>query len=189
MRKDLNGILAFTALIWIVFLADKVIPYELTAWGLLPRTTQGLIGIVSMPFLHGTMAHLCSNTIPLVVLLLVMFGSRVDPIRIVIALTLLSGTALWVFGRERIHIGASGLIYAMTAFLIVTGLIERKPVPLAISALVGFLYGGTLLWGVLPFADDGVSWDGHLAGAACGCLLAWGLARRRKKSVSAISSK
>jgi len=41
---------------------------------------------------------------------------------------------------------------------------------------VGFLYGTTLLWGVLPTVP-GVSWDGHLSGAVAGVVVAYGLTR------------
>ena len=61
-------------------------------------------------------------------------------------MVLLGGLLLWVFGRSATHIGASGLIFGLITFLMVSGVLEKRLVPLAVCLLVGFLYGGTLLW-------------------------------------------
>ena len=85
---------------------------------------------------------------------------------------------LWLFGRgDSIHIGASLLVFGLVSFLIVSGLIEKRILPLAISILVAFIYGGTLLSGVLPW-QPGISWDGHLFGAVAGASVAYGLVKR-----------
>jgi membrane associated rhomboid family serine protease len=70
------------------------------------------------------------------------------------------------------HVGASGLIYGLIAFLLVSGFLERRIVPLVISIVVGFLYGGTLLAGIVPDLGSHVSWEGHLLGAVAGGLVA-----------------
>lgn len=181
VEKGLNIILGFVGVIWLVYLVDLVLPIDLTAYGVVPRTVRGLTGIIAMPFLHASMGHLLSNTIPLTVLLLLLSGSGASSVRIVISLILLSGLLLWAFGRNAAHVGASGLIYALIAYLIVSGLLERRPVPLTISIMVGFLYGGTLFAGILPFNSQHVSWDGHLLGAVAGGWLAWGTIRRSRK--------
>lgn len=182
MRRELNGILIAVGLMWLVFFIDVLLPIQLTQYGMVPRTTSGLIGIVTMPFLHAGFGHILNNTVPLVVLLVLLFGSHPHPIRVTVCLIGLTGVLLWLFGVSRtdVHIGASGLIYALIAFLIVAGLRQRRPIPIAISLLVGLLYGGTLIWGVLPFRDEHISWDGHLLGAVAGGLLAWGTTRRKR---------
>jgi membrane associated rhomboid family serine protease len=84
---------------------------------------------------------------------------------------------LWIFGRSAIHIGASGLVYGLVAFLIASGLFERRLLSLLIALVVGALYGSSMLWGALPTAGPHVSWDGHLAGAAAGVVLAYAITR------------
>ena len=84
---------------------------------------------------------------------------------------------LWCFGRSSTHVGASLLVYGLVAFLIASGFVEGKPVPLFIALLVGFLYGTTLLFGVLPTAGAAVSWEGHLFGAMAGVGTAYALAK------------
>ena len=65
------------------------------------------------------------------------------------------------------------MIFGLITFLIASGLLERRPIPLLISVCVGFFYGGSLVFGVLPGVRSDVSWDGHLCGAAAGVLAAF----------------
>ncbi len=175
IQEELRWVLILIAILWSVHLVDVVLPIDFNAYGLRPRTIGGLIGIPLMPFLHGGWGHLISNTIPLALLLVLLAGSRANSIAIVVGLVLLGGLLLWLFGRGSIHVGASGLVYGLIAFLIASGFFERRLVPLLVALLVFFLYGGTMLWGVLPSMNQGVSWDGHLFGAIAGGLLAYSL--------------
>ncbi len=178
-QRELTMILGFIGLIWLVFLTDTVLPVDLAAHGLMPRTWSGAVGIVTMPFLHAGWKHITSNTVPLCVLLCLLAGSRSKSAEVVGGLILLGGSLLWLFGRgHSVHVGASGLICGLAAFLIVAGVRERRFIPLAVAVVTGFLYGGTLLFGILPTAGSGVSWDGHLTGAIAGALLAvWTVSR------------
>jgi len=148
IRRDFVAIAVFIAIIWIVFAFDR-----------------------SMPFLHGDLSHIIGNTIPLAVTLLLLAGSRANSSAIVFLITILAGAGLWVFGREALHIGASGLVFGLIAFHICSGFFERRIKSIVVAVLVGGLYAGTLLNGVLPF-QKGVSWDGHLIGAIAGALVA-----------------
>lgn len=179
---EIHAVLLFVGAIWAVYLVSLFLPW-IDAWGVIPRTVRGLVGIVTMPFLHASLGHIVSNTVPLIVLLILLAGSRAQSWEIVLGIILLGGGLLWLLGRNGpddnvVHIGASGLIFGLIAFLIVSGLLERRLVPLLVALLVGFLYGGTMLGGVMPFAAGrGVSWDGHLCGAAAGVLVAFALVR------------
>jgi membrane associated rhomboid family serine protease len=174
LRTDARLILSFIGIIWLVFLIDVALPViNLVPFGLMPRTVHGLFGIVTMPFLHDGWGHILSNTIPLCILLFLLVGSRANSAEVVISLVVIGGMLLWLAGRgSRFHVGASGLIYGLIAFLIVAGFREQRFVPLAVAVLTGFLYGGTLLSGVLPTVGPSVSWDGHLAGAVAGAIVA-----------------
>jgi len=169
VRQDITWIVVFVGIIWLVFAADQLLPLE--QYGLVPRSSKGLIGIVAMPFLHADLTHIMGNTIPLVVTLFLLAGSRSNSAQIVFLIALLAGLGLWVFGREARHIGASGLVFGLIAFHVFAGIFERRPLPILLSIVVGLLYAGTLFRGVLPM-QEGVSWDGHLIGAAAGILVA-----------------
>jgi len=163
IKRDAKWIVLFVGIIWIIFVADRVLPLE--QFGLVPRTTHGLFGILAMPFLHGDLAHIIGNTIPLVAMLFLLAGSRANSAQIVLLIALLAGAALWLFGREARHIGASGLVFGLIAFHVFAGIFERRFISIVISVVVAFFYAGTLLRGILP-TQSGVSWDGHLLGAS-----------------------
>ncbi len=172
IQQELRGVVAFVAILWGVYLLDWVVPGRFADWGLVPRTLWGLVGIPLSPFLHAGLGHLLSNTIPLFILLVLLAGSRARSWETVAEIVLLGGGLLWLVGRPAVHVGASGLIYGLIAFLIVSGFREKRLVPLLVAILVGFLYGTTLLWGILPTVGSQISWDGHLCGAIAGGLLA-----------------
>lgn len=172
--EELHFVLIFVGIVWGVFLLDLVLPGSFNHFGLEPRRADGLIGVITMPFLHGSWNHLIGNTVPLIVLLCLLAGSKADTYAIVPQIIFLGGLLLWVLGRSQTeHIGASGLVYGLIAFLIVAGLREGRIGALAIAFVVGVTYGATLMRGILPMGvGDNVSWDGHLMGAIAGGLIA-----------------
>ncbi|MDA1230425.1 MAG: rhomboid family intramembrane serine protease [Planctomycetota bacterium] len=175
VKRNLVTSLAFVGVIWAIFLINLPLTpsrFDLNQFGVAPRTLHGLAGIFTMPFLHDGLNHLLSNTVPLVVLLLMLAFTRPNPKRIIMCLTVMSGVMLWILGRNVTHVGASGLIYALAAYLMAAGFYERKIASAIIAVLVGVLYGGTLFWGMLPIAGEHVSWEAHLLGAVAGGLFA-----------------
>ena len=179
VREEINGVLAFVGIIWCVFVVGHILPFRLESFGVTPRTLQGLVGIPAAPFLHANLSHLISNTIPLTVLMLLLAGSKAESWKIVAYIVFLSGALLWLFGRPATHIGASSLIYGLIAYLIVSGVCERRIGPMITSMLVGILYGGTLALGILPSWKSHISWEGHLFGAIAGATIAYLLTSNR----------
>ncbi len=178
LARDVRWIAVFVAFIWLVYLADRVLPLE--SFGLIPRTFKGLAGIVTLPFLHADWAHIMSNTVPLVVLLLLLAGSRANSIDIVVLISVLAGIGLWIFGRTAIHIGASVLVFGLVGFLVCAGFFEKRLLSALIAIGVAVVYGSTLMYGVLP-TQSGVSWEGHLIGAVSGGLIAYYIAGDLKR--------
>ncbi|MBL0072016.1 MAG: rhomboid family intramembrane serine protease [Bacteroidetes bacterium] len=120
--------------------------YLLTEYGVLPRTLSGLKGVITSPFIHGDMKHLISNSLPLLVLLSGLFYFyKAMAYRVFAGIFLLGGIWLWIGGRESYHIGASGLVYGLTTFLFLSGVVRREARLMALSLLVVFLYGG-MVW-------------------------------------------
>lgn len=177
IQQELYGVIAFVAVIWGTFFLGYILPFNINSLGVTPRTLVGLVGIPATPFLHANLQHLLSNTVPLFVLLTLLAGSHARSWKVVIEVVLLGGLLLWIFGRHATHVGASGLIFGLIAFLIVSGFREKRVVPLIVCVIVGFLYGGTLLSGVLPRFGSHVSWEGHLFGAIAGGTIAYVLTR------------
>ena len=164
-------ILQFAALLYVVYFIGFFIP--ITKFGIVPRTTSGLIGVFTAPFLHGGLRHLLSNTIPLITLLIVL--NTIYPTKtlaVFLFITIAGGLLVWIFGRNANHIGASGLIYGLVAFLIVNGILEKKYIPILVSIGIGVVYGG-LIWGIFPSVRSYISWEGHLFGAVAGIIIAF----------------
>lgn len=168
----LSALAVFVAVIWAAQAFNWAVGYRLnTTFGLIPRQTAGLDGILGMPILHGSFSHLMSNTPPLLLLgtLLAVTATRAL-LAINVIIVVLGGGLVWLFGSPAIHVGASGLLFGWFGFLVVRGLIDRSPIALGVSLLVGILYG-SLIWGLLP-GQPGVSWEAHLFGALAGAAAA-----------------
>jgi membrane associated rhomboid family serine protease len=176
IKEEAVAIFAFIAFIWAVYFLDLILPLE--KLGLIPRDGGGLFGIVAMTFLHGSYQHLMSNTVPLIALLALLAGSRADSKKVVTIIILLGGALLWLFGRgDYVHIGASLLVFGLAVFLVVSGIIEKRTVPMIISVVVALVYGTSLLSGIMPW-QQGISWDGHLMGGIAGGVTAWVLIQK-----------
>ncbi|MCA9175834.1 MAG: rhomboid family intramembrane serine protease [Planctomycetales bacterium] len=178
VSEEFHGVLMFIGLLWVVYIASWLVPSILT-YGVRPGTLPGLIGVLTMPFLHAGIGHLLSNTIPLAVLLALLAGSRANSVAIVVSIVLVNGLLLWAFSlqRDANHVGASGLVYGLVSFLILSGFLEWRPLSLLVSVIVLVCFGlSTSTWGgMLP--RQGISWDGHLFGAIAGGLVAYALTR------------
>ena len=177
--RNIKGICVLMLVLYGILLIDLLIPFRVNAYGIIPRTQIGLIGIFTSPFLHGGLQHLISNSIPLVVMLLILsvfYEKKWMPVLVIIVL--IGGGLTWVFGADGNHIGASGLIYGLAGFLISNGIIEKNIKSLIITVVIGVLYGG-LIFGVLP-TDKLISWEGHLFGSVGGVFSSFALRNKKK---------
>lgn len=174
-RKNLTS-LKFSAIIliiiWSVKIFEIVFDYDFTEYGVLPRKFNGLIGILFSPLIHSDVNHLLSNSLPVIILCLLIFNfySQIAK-KILIYLYFISGLWLWCIGRDSFHIGASGLIYAMASFLFFSGILRKNSQLSAVALLVIFIYGG-LFWGLFPIHKN-ISWEGHLTGFIAGILVSF----------------
>lgn len=159
-------------LMWIVFAFDKVYHLDLYRVGLMPRSSQGLLGIVTSPFIHADLGHITNNSTAALVLgwLLVYFYPKASW-RVVLACWAMSGLWVWTTARHNYHIGASGIIYGLAAFLFFSGLFRRRIALMAVSLFIVLMYG-SMWWGVLPLMPH-VSWESHLFGGIAGIITAW----------------
>lgn len=166
------ALVAFVALLWVLQVVNWIAGYSLNpTLGLIPRYLSGLDGIIAMPLLHGSFAHLMANSPPLLVMggLLVATTTRaLLPVNAIVIV--LGGGLVWLFGSSAIHIGASGLVFGWFGFLVTRGFVDRSLITLGAALAVGVLYG-SILWGVLP-GQPGISSEAHLFGAVAGAAAA-----------------
>lgn len=158
--------------LWIVFWAGLNFHLNLETYGIYPRTFEGLRGILFSPFIHGSIEHLYNNSIPLLILIAALrFFYRNQAFEVLGYGVLLSGFLTWVIGRESYHIGASGLIYVLVSFIFFKGIKTRYYRLVALSLMVILLYG-SMVWYIFPDVEEGISWEGHLAGLITGFAFA-----------------
>lgn len=158
--------------VWLVFILDVLLPFDLTRFGLRPREAIGLLGVVTTPFLHGNLNHLVSNSLPLFIGgVAMLFLYPTAALRALPVIFLGSAALAWLFARPSVHIGASGLVYGILAFVFVSGMLRRDLRSVGVSMMIWLLYG-SMIWGILP-SGQGTSWELHLSGAAIGLVMAF----------------
>jgi membrane associated rhomboid family serine protease len=162
---------AFVVVLWWVKMAEALAGVDLIALGVYPRRLSGLLGIPVAPFIHGSVEHLFSNSLPLILLGSALLYGYPKSARIVLPILFLgTGLGIWLFGRESYHVGASGLTFGIMFFVFVVGVLRWDRRAIALSCAVFFLYGG-MVWGVFP-GDPQVSYEAHASGALLGVALA-----------------
>ncbi len=162
----------FMGLCWIVYIAENLLEINLSQYGLAPREISQWFGIFTMPFLHSDLGHIFANSVSFIVLgTMIFYFYSEKAIQIFAYSYLLTGILTWLIGIRGIHIGASGMVYAFAAYVFTVGVRSRNIQNMALSLVVVFLYG-SMVWGLYP-QNTGISWEGHLAGAISGVVLAY----------------
>jgi membrane associated rhomboid family serine protease len=173
--------LLFVTVLWIFFFMQVNTDLNFLRLGILPRQSEGMPGILTSVLVHGDIGHITSNSIPIIVLGMMLFHFyKKIAIPAFMWIWVISGIWLWIGGRNNDlypmrHIGASTLIYGLATFLFFSGVFRRHIRLMVVSALVVFLYG-SIMWGIFPLKEE-MSWEGHLFGAIAGVLVAYNYRR------------
>lgn len=171
-RHAVYMVISFVLILWIVKAIELASGTTFSSLGVLPRTLKGAIGIITGPLIHGDIFHLISNTLPIILLgvLLFYFYQRIA-IEIFIWIYFVTGFWTWILARSAYHIGASGIVYGMASFLLFSGFIRKSKQLMTVSAIIIFLYGG-IIYGIFPETVElNVSWESHLMGFIVGIIL------------------
>ena len=170
---------AMVALMWGLEVIDSIAGGSLDQYGIEPREDGGLVGVVAAPFLHAGFGHLIANTLPFVVMgLVIAFKGAMRVLAVTAIVGLASGLGTWLVAPEfTLHIGASGVVFGYATYLISRGAFNRDALELAVGLIVVLVWGTVLLRGLRP--EDGISWQGHLFGAVGGVVAARVLRRER----------
>lgn len=165
--------------LFVIEAVDAATDYRLDQAGIVPRSVDGLTGILWAPLLHVDFAHLIANVLVGAVLgfLLLMAGRFLAVTAVV---WVVSGLGVWLTAPSgTVTVGASGIVFGWLTYLLVRGIFNRH-VWQILGALVLLAVYGSVLWGMVPTGGS-VSWQGHLFGALGGVLAAWMLAGRDRR--------
>lgn len=183
LQRVVSPVLIALGLMWMLELVDLILPFDLDQFGIRSRTAIGLPGVVIAPWLHGGFGHLMSNTIPFLVLgVLVSWRSR-NFWAVMLSVSIGGGFGVWLLGPGgTVTVGASIVVFGFIGYLLSAGIMTRHWLDITISVIVLMVYGGLLL-GTLPFGvPPGVSWLGHLCGFIAGIVAAAVLTERSRQA-------
>ena len=159
-------------LLWVVQFFNMLSGNLLCVLGIIPRRIIGLTGIIASPFLHSGFNHLFFNSVPLFLLLtfLLSFGIA-TAVCVTLTVMIMGGGAVWLFGRNAIHVGASGIIMGYMGYMLINAY-HNPNVNSVILGVVSFYYLGTILFSLVP-SDVNESWEGHFFGFLAGVFAAY----------------
>ena len=139
-----------TILLFLLQIIGSLFPVHLLQYGIIPRSSEGLFGIFISPFIHGSWSHLFSNLLPFLILsFLLMTQSLREYCYSSIFIIIISGLLVWLFGRNAIHVGASGWIFGLWSLLIAHAFTRHKIIDIVIALFVLFYYG-SMAYGLIP---------------------------------------
>ena len=163
----------FVFMIWIVEGIEYILNMNFSNFGIMPLNFNRIYGILTYPFIHSDLNHLLNNTYPILIL-----GGIISEVykdisnKVLFSSYILSGSLLWIFGPPNTNIiGASGVVYALGSFILVSGFIKNQPRLIMLSFLVIFLNFFNL-WGIIEVKQDNISQTAHLCGAIAGMIIA-----------------
>jgi membrane associated rhomboid family serine protease len=159
-------------ILWAIHLHQEIFSWDPGVYGIMSRRVWGLQGILTGPLVHGNWSHLISNSVPLFVLtaMATYFYKKVA-VRAFWLIYFFTGCSVWLFARDVSHIGASGVVYGLVAFIFWNGIFRRSLRSIMLAGIVILLYSG-MFAGVLP-DQEGVSWESHLLGSIVGIVISF----------------
>ena len=179
MKKNLSHIInvmfipiLFVFAIWFVKGYELISDSTLSGFSIVPWSTEKILNIFTFPFIHADSSHLLNNSYPIIIL-----GGIISSVykeisnRVFFLSYILSGIIFWFLGESNPVIGASGVVYALGSFVLVSGFIKKQPRLAMLSFLVIFLNFFNL-WGIIEIEQDNISQTAHLSGAIAGLIIA-----------------
>ena len=172
--KQVIGLYAFVLLpMWVMFFLNDTVFFGLwNIFGIVPRALDmgSMIGVFASWTMHGNFSHLMGNSLTLMQILFLFGLFENNAYRTVIKLIVASGIMTWIIASPlSIHIGASGLCFAMLGYMIGGAVFARRWGYLLACIVMGTGYWLTIKQGLIP--QQGISFAAHFGGLCAGLLL------------------
>ena len=172
--KQVIGLYAFVLLpMWVMFFLNEVVFFGLwNIFGIVPRTLDmgSMIGVFASWTMHGNFSHLLGNTLTLLQILFLFGLFENNAYRTILKLIVASGIMTWLIASPlSIHIGASGLCFAMLGYMVGGAVFARRWGYLLACIVMGAGYWLTIKQGLIP--QQGISFAAHFGGLCAGLLL------------------
>ncbi|HAR76308.1 MAG TPA: rhomboid family intramembrane serine protease, partial [Psychrobacter sp.] len=172
--KQVFGLYAFVLIpMWVMFFLNDTVFFGLwNIFGIVPRTLDvgSMIGVFASWTMHGNFSHLVGNTLTLMQILFLFGLFENNAYRTTLKLIVASGIMTWLIASPlTIHIGASGLCFAMLGFMIGGAVFARRWGYLLACIVMGTGYWLTIKQGLIP--QQGISFAAHFGGLCAGLLL------------------
>ena len=172
--KQVIGLYAFVLIpMWSMFILNETVFFGLwNIFGIVPRAldTGSMIGVFASWTMHGNFSHLLGNTLTLLQILFLFGLFENNAYRTLLKLIVASGLVTWVIGSPlSIHIGASGLCFAMLGYMIGGAVFARRWGYLLACIVMGTGYWLIIKQGLMP--QQGISFAAHFGGLCAGLLL------------------
>ncbi|HXN37046.1 MAG TPA: rhomboid family intramembrane serine protease [Solirubrobacteraceae bacterium] len=176
----LRALAALVGIMWAVEVVNSLDSYRLDKDGIVPRSLSHLDGVLFAPFLHASWSHLISNSVPFVILgLVIALAGAVRLLEVSAIVALVSGLGTWLIAPSNsVTVGASGIVFGYATYLISRGVFTRRVLEMLLGVVVLVVFGVTLLYDLIP--HTGISWQAHLFGAIGGVIAASLLSERSK---------
>lgn len=171
LTPSIMPVVMAVAVLWVIQSAGVLFHWDVSILGVVPHEITRLYGIVTSPLLHGSYEHLFNNTLPLIVLgSMVRYGYPSSRGKVLLWAWLTSGLGIWLFGRDSVHLGASGVSHGLFFFLFTVSLLRKDKRSVALMMIAFFMYGGMVM-SIFP-RDPGISYEAHFFGALGGVIAA-----------------
>lgn len=173
--------MTLVVIMWGIFIVNGFTDDNLNALlAIKPRDMGGLFGIATFSFAHVNWGHIVANSVPFVVLsmLIGLSAGLGTLIRVWVIGALGSGVGVWLFSSAGYVVGASGMVFALNGFILAQTYYQPnlRNIVVAIVALV--LYSGIIL-SLFHVNTPGISWTGHVSGFIAGIFAAFLLLKKR----------
>lgn len=177
IKKKLDTTIKLYAMVfipmWVMFVVNNTILFN--RWnrlGIHPREFElsNLVGIFGSWTMHANLSHIIGNSILMLQILFLFSLFERNPFRVIYLLIFGSGILTWLLGASfSVHIGASGLAFAMLGFMLGSAIFARRWGYLVACVFMGASFWVAMFGGLIP--QTGISFAGHFGGLLAGLFI------------------